>query len=309
MQINFNAHGAPNQGGVAFAYILVAEVCLVAMGHFVKVLSTQLDTLSIFLVVQVFSALLLAPIVILRGVDRLKTARFGLHLARCLFGLSAMFLMFYAYQKLDISLATLLKLLSPVFIPFVAVFILGERLRLATLAALAIAVLGVWWSSDVSIESNTHVWGVSAACLAALFAAFGKSIVRRIGRSEDADVIAFYFSVYGVFIALPLWLFKDGFNFQRFVSLSHQMSGPKAELLYLLVLVSILATIGQYTATVAYTKHRAAIVGLFTYLALPIAGVVGAVWWNEDLNLSFWLGSLLILLAGIVATAPRLRRS
>ncbi|GEM_PF-1309601 len=301
MQINFNAHGAENQGLNAFLLILLAEICLVTMGHFVKFLTLSLDTMTVFVVVQVMSIVLLLPVILVRGVGRLRTPNIGLHSVRCVVGVTSMCLIFYAYQQLDLSLATLLKLLSPAFIPFAAVLVLGEKPYISTLVALAIALVGVAVSINIDLKESTHVYGVIAATLAALLAAFGKSLVRRIGRNEGADVIAFYFACFGALLSVPVWLLQGG-------SLTIVM-GLSVNSLWLLLLVASLATLGQYTATVAYTKHRAAVVGLFTYMALPIAGVIGVAFWGDQISNAFLLGSALILMAGLIGSSARLTRT
>lgn len=85
--------------------------------------------------------------------------------------------------------------------------------------------------------------------------------------------------------------------------------GLSVNSLWLLLLVASLATLGQYTATVAYTKHRAAVVGLFTYMALPIAGVIGVAFWGDQISNAFLLGSALILMAGLIGSSARLTRT
>ena len=295
---NFNAHGRDNSVFGAFICIAIAETCLVLMGHFIKIASANHGIAAVFFWVQVFSVIFLFPLVIMGGAVRLRSHYIGTHLLRSGVGVAAMLLMFYAYDHLDLSMATLLKLLSPAFIPFVAILVLGERPTVFTFLALVMAFAGVFIALQPQTSGSVHQFGVIAATLAALLAAFGKSLVRRMGHKEPVDIIAFYFSCFAVLVGLALVL-RANIAPTQLVLLAQQEW-------QLLALIALLATLGQYFATLAFTKHRAAVVAIFTYIALPIAALIGVVFWGERVTPSATVSAVLILAAGVLGSRARL---
>ena len=120
-----------------------------------------------------------------------------------------------------------------------------------------------------------------------------------MGRNEPADVIAFYFTVYAIlFGAIVLAVMApEGVS----IAFSHVEAGSNAELW----LIALLATLGNYFATLGFTKHRAAVVGIFTFVALPLAAIIGVIAWGEDLTVTKVVSGVLIVIAGLIGSYAR----
>jgi drug/metabolite transporter (DMT)-like permease len=86
------------------------------------------------------------------------------------------------------------------------------------------------------------------------------------------------------------------------VPLVWSWQSPKAEIWWLLGLMGLLATVGQFLLTKGYSLAPAAQVGPFTYGNVVFATLLGWIFWGEGLDSLTWVGALLICLAGIITT-------
>jgi drug/metabolite transporter (DMT)-like permease len=77
---------------------------------------------------------------------------------------------------------------------------------------------------------------------------------------------------------------------------------PQPELWWLLILIGLLAVVGQFLLTKGYSLAPAAKVGPFSYSNVVFAMLIGWVLWGESLDFLTWVGAFLICIAGIVTT-------
>jgi drug/metabolite transporter (DMT)-like permease len=106
--------------------------------------------------------------------------------------------------------------------------------------------------------------------------------------SEPTIRIVFYFTVLGTLIsAVPLvWSWQS----------------PQPKIWWLLVLIGLLAAVGQMLLTKGYSLAPAAQVGPFTYGNVVFATVLGWLFWDESLDYLTWVGAFMICIAGIITT-------
>jgi len=111
-------------------------------------------------------------------------------------------------------------------------------------------------------------------------------MVRKLGRTEASEVIVFYFAIFGAIVTMPLaimfWQNTSFVNWGFFL------------------LIAALASFGQLFITKAFTVAKAGVVSVFTYLSMPIAGVLGWVVWGESFNMSLLLGTIIVISAGVM---------
>ncbi|MGD2151450.1 MAG: DMT family transporter [Desulfobacterales bacterium] len=123
---------------------------------------------------------------------------------------------------------------------------------------------------------------------AGIFAALAMVSIRRMSASEPTIRIVFYFTTLGTLIsAVPLvWSWQS----------------PQPKIWCLLVLIGMLAAVGQILLTKGYSLAPAAQVGPFTYGNVVFATFFGWLFWGESLDVMTWAGAVLICIAGIIAT-------
>lgn len=268
--------------------IVAAELMFASMGASIRHVSTTLDNQTLVFARNGIGFLLLLPLVMVRPGLKLRTRVPTLHLLRGLAGLGAMYCFFYAIAKMPLAEAMLLKLSSPLFIPFVALFWLGEAFGRAVVLAVLVGFLGV----GVILTPDLSTLGPVAAIalLGGALAAVAKVTVRRLSRTEPPDRTVFYFALIGTVVSsLPVYW-------------SPQTPGP--EQLPWLLAIGGFATLGQMLLTRGFSASPAARLGPFAFFSVVFAGLFGWLFWQEALTWSTVLGSILVLIAGVIVGRP-----
>lgn len=255
------------------------------MAVLVRVLSARLpDTVLVFWR-SLFALVFLTPWLIRQPLRHLGSRRMDLHILRAITGLLSMYCLFFALGHLKIAEATLLNQTATLFVPFIALLWLKERVPPKVRWAIFIGFIGVLivlrpgrgivsWPALVGLAS-----GITAACSVVT--------IRRSSRSEPAMRIVFYFCLYGTLgSALPLiWTW---------------VTPLKSDML-MLIAVGALAASGQMMMTRGYSLAPVAQIGPFTYTAIIFGVLYGWLIWGETPGIAFWIGGLLIVLGGITA--------
>lgn len=264
--------------------IIASELLFASMGAAVKAVSATLpDAMSVFLR-NLMGLLVVLPLLLRHGPRALRTRVLPLHLLRALAGLAAMYCFFFVLARLHLAEGVLLKMTSPLFIPFIALLWLREPLARWALVAVPVGLAGVVMVLDPAGDFSTlSLVGILGGALAGL----AKVTVRRLGAEEPTLRTVFYFSLFAtLFSLLPMfWLWRM----------------PSAEEWGWVALMGLMGTLGQVLLTRAYRLAPAARIGPFTYFSVLFAALYGYLFWGEALSLNFVAGALLIALAGGLA--------
>ena len=282
--VNFNSGGAEDKLLLGIFLIALGETCFIFMGVFVRQASEAIPLMQIMFFRNFFALFFVGYAVSKIGFSTLKSDHHKMHFLRAVVGITSMFFMVYSFSELKLSEATLLKALAPIMIPLIAWLVLGEKLGLLTWLAILLAFAGVAViiaSKDVSLSANL---GFTAGITSAFLASLAKVIVRKLGSTDPSQVIVFYFAAYGTLITAP-------FCFWFWTEMSFTVWG-------LVFLCALAATGGQLFVTRAYTIAKAGRVGMFSYVSMPIAGILGWLIWSEKIPYSLVIGSLMIVAAG-----------
>jgi drug/metabolite transporter (DMT)-like permease len=268
-------------------FVLSASFTFAAMGALIKVVSTSLpNELVVFF--RNFCALvfILPWILYSRSLGSVKTSCFQLHLVRSLAGLSAMYCFFYSIAHLQLSEACLLASTAPLFIPVIAYAWIREPVARKVRGAIIIGFIGILLilKPGVGVFQPIAIVGLASG----MFAALAMVTIRRMSASEPTIRIVFYFSALGTLIsAVPIiWSWQS----------------PQPTIWCLLVLIGMLAAVGQILLTKGYSLAPAAQVGPLTYGNVVFSTFLGWLFWGESLDAMTWAGAVLICIAGIIAT-------
>lgn len=225
----------------------------------------------------------LLPWMLRRGLPTLATQHLRWHLSRGLAGLAAMYCFFYALAHLPLGEAMLLNYSTPLFIPFIALWVLGERPPRRVWVGIVVGFMGLILilKPGMALFAPAALIGVAAGMLAAI----AMVSIRRLGQTEPATRIVFYFSVIATIgAAVPLlWRWRM----------------PATDLWLGLIAMGVLATAAQLLLTRAYRAAPAAQIGPFIYLAVVFAGAIGWAVWGEVPDIASVAGTALVVLAGI----------
>ena len=271
-------------------FIVASEFMLASMGAVIKTAAVGLPNEMIVFFRNLFGLLVLAPWLWQAGRAYLRTHVPHLHVLRGVAGVSAMYCFFYAIGHIKLADAMLFKLTSPLFIPVVAFFWLSERMAVAVRWALVVGFVGV----ILVLQPGEHIDPVMLIALAgSVLAALAKTTVRRLSTTEPALRVVFYFAVVALGVsAVPLlWAWQT----------------PTTEEWLLLVLVGVLATLGQLFMTRGYGAAPASQVGVYTYSAVLFGAAYGWLIWGETWDMVSFAGAILVVLAGALALRGRTR--
>lgn len=129
---------------------------------------------------------------------------------RGLLGLGGLACFFYAVTVLPLAEATVLHYMNPILTAIIAAVWLGEVVDRHLVLAIGIALVGtvlvVRPGAVFGVHEALSARGVLAALGGATFSAFAYATVRSLSKTEDPDVIVFYFSLVATPATLPFAL-------------------------------------------------------------------------------------------------------
>jgi drug/metabolite transporter (DMT)-like permease len=275
--------------------IVAASLLFATMGVCVKVASQDYGSGEIVMYRGLVGALMIAAISYWRG-DSLRTTVPAQHFLRSLSGVIALCLWFYAIGKLQLATAMTLNYTSSLWL---ALFLLGgvatARRKPSDLALALMALggfVGVVLVLQPTIERDQW-WAGLVGLLSGMVSAAGYLQVAALGRAgEPESRIVFYFSVGGIVGGAALS------NLTGWHAHSWSSVGP-------LLAVGVLATAAQLMLTRAYTRGRTLVNASLQYLGIGFSFLYGVALFDERVTWTATVGMLLIVAAGVFATALR----
>jgi drug/metabolite transporter (DMT)-like permease len=273
------------------AYILVAIFLWSFLGIIIRL--SDAPILNLIFGSCLVSSLLTGPLFLKRGYRQEIPKGKGLFLFLIIGPLSLIntFSFFYAYKQTSIANAVLTHYTAPIFVAFIAPFMLHERLTGKTAIAITIATAGLWIllgaSSDRLLNSVTAENRETAGILAGLLSGFSYGLliiaVRIFARTYHPLVMTFIQNIVIVLILLP---FIEG-------------AGNYLSWLWaILIMGSIQSTVAPllyFRGMREVTAQRAAILG---YLEPFSAIILGILFLHERMSAHVLLGGSMILLSG-----------
>ncbi|CCQ53614.1 MULTISPECIES: DMT family transporter [Crocosphaera] len=271
-------------------FIVTAEVSFALSAALIKLVSDSLPNQSIVFFRNLFGLLILTPLLLNAGENILKTNRLHLHLFRSGIGMGAMYCFFYALANLPLADSMLIKSTIPLIIPFISLAWLKESISKRIIVAGLLGFIGVF--VILNPDGNNTNWAILVALSSSLMAALAFVTVRQLSSTEPPLRIVTYFAIVGLIIsAIPLtWTWQTP-TFQQCV---------------MLLGVGLTTTIGQLLLTRGYQNAPASSVGIFTYTSVPFGTFLGWLFWQELLEPEFYLGAILIILAGVLVLRKKL---
>lgn len=241
-----------------------------------------------------FRAFLTVPVLLLwfgaKGqiADALRTSNWQGHARRGIIGSIAMGLGFWGLKYLPLPEVTALRFVTPIMIVVLAALMLGERVRLIRLSAVAVGLCGVvviLWPRLTVEGSNTELIGAAIVLTSALCAAFAQIFVKRMTGTEATSAIVFYFALTASTLSLltiPFgWVWPVGWEWVFLIGAGFFGVG------------------GQLMLTASYRWTDAGVLAPFTYVSMIWAILIGWFVFAEVPTGAMLLGSALIIGAGV----------
>jgi drug/metabolite transporter (DMT)-like permease len=219
----------------------------------------------------------------------LATPHLKAHLRRGVIGFAGMITFVAAVALLPLATAVTLNYTSPVILASILLLVHRERLQPFTIVSMLGGLGGVVLLLRPTYDSSQALGG-AVALLSALLGAVVALNIRALGRlAEPPPRTVLYFSVCVTIGALPFFL------------LSHPESLSIAGAVYV-ILSGVTATIGQVFQTHAYQRGHTILVSLLGYSQVVFTTLLGIVIWDQKPAMTSWLGMLLVIASGAMAT-------
>jgi S-adenosylmethionine uptake transporter len=283
--------------------MVLASFLFATMGVGVKIASENFNTFELVCYRGLISMVFMGGMMRARGVT-LATQVPMMHAWRALIGVLSLGAWFYAIAHLPLATAMTLNYMSGVWI---AAFIVGGAMfysstkQAVSQGPLLLTVLcgfaGVVMTLRPTIDQNQLFAGVIGLLsgMGAALAYMQVTVLGRLGEPEERTV--FYFA-FGSAIAGALGLLVTG--------LSPVASWSSAGAWWL-VPIGILASLGQWCMTRAYSKGSTLVVATMQYSGIVFASIYSLALFGDKIPLLGWAGIVVIVASGVGATILRSR--
>lgn len=261
--------------------MVVSTLFFGAMAVTIRYASQTLPTFEIAFFRNAFGLLALLPMLVRGGASVFRTQQLPRYFVRSAIGIGSMLCGFWAIGHLPLSQAISLSYSTPLFVTVLAVFWLGEQVRMRRWAAVVIGFLGVL----VIVRPGTTGFSLGSlvAVTAAVFSAVVAIQIKQLSRVDPADTIVFYTYVFWV----PLSLFPALFVWQW----------PQGMDWLWLVATGLFGTIAQLLWTRALRMGDVSALTPISFVQLPVVAVAGYLLFGEKLDRWTVLGAAIIFAA------------
>lgn len=214
---------------------------------------------------------------------------------RGLFGALALMLSFAAISRIGPGESAFLNACNGVFVAILGPLVLGQRNSLLGWLAIIGSLLGVSLLFTPG-DASADLLGRAMALASGFLAALAYLMVARAGRSNSPASVIFYFCLVALILHV-LYFAVYGYRLP-----------DKAETWGLLLFTGVVGSGAQHFMTRAYQAAPAALVSAVGYLAPVLSLAWGVLLFNQLPNQTALLGSLLILLFGVLLPFSRSTR-
>lgn len=276
---------ASNSSLLAISLTILAVSILAGMDSLGKMLMQTFSPLQATWARFFFHALIVALIFFVQGQRDFyvtHTPKIQLLRGLCMVGVNTS--LYIAIQTVSLAEATALMYLSPVIVTLLAGLLLGERIQLSHIMAVSLGFLGVWviLRPGFQVIDASMLWVLIAAFLLALYFL----LTRKVAGVDDARTSLFYSSIVGAVLLsllMPWWWVQ-----------------PNAWQWLLLVAMGGLGAAGHFLLIKAYSLIPAAELSPWLYAQVIAATVFSVLFFQDELDGYFLLGTGLIIGSGIV---------
>ena len=279
-------------------WMVLASFLFASMGVCVKLASSNFNAFELVLYRGLVGMVFMALIVQARG-SGLRTRFPGMQAWRSLIGVISLIAWFYAIAYLPLATAVTLNYMSSIW---VAAFLIGGALLYSRgpmqprQGLLMLTVLtgfgGVVMILRPTLEQNqlfAGLIGLMSGLLAAL-AYIQVTALGRVGEPEERTV--FYFAL-GSALGGGIGVMFTG------------LSEWDWEAAVWLLPIGVLASIAQWCMTRAYSQGPTLVAANLQYSGIVFAALYSLLLFGDQIPLLGWLGMLVIVVSGVVATALR----
>ena len=303
-------HIAPqNRAGLAILFVLIGVGAISINDMLIKQLSGGYPLHQIVFARSAIGIIISLGLVKLEGGwHLLRTKHPGLHVLRGVLVVIANMAFFLALAALPLAEATALFFAAPLFITLLSIPILGEKVGVMRLSAVAVGFVGVVimqrpWAGDETLHASRLV--LLLPVLAAITYALNQLMTRKLGVTAKASVLSLYIQAVFIVVSVAFYLvagdgrFVDETSMASMQFLLRAWVWPAPGDGWVFLGLGLNAAIIGYCLSQAYRMADAATVAPFEYVGLPLAVFWGFVIFGDLPSWEVWVGIALILGSGL----------
>lgn len=271
-------------------WMVAASLLFACMGVCVKLGAAQFAAAELVFWRGFIATLLLGGYILARRLP-LATPHARTHVVRGLAGFVSLVMYFYAISLIPLAAAVTLNYTSPLFLALLLVLWLKEPVRRGFYAVLAAGFVGVVFLLQPTLARDQWL-GAAFGLGSGIISSIAYLNVRRLGELGEPEWrTVFYFSALSALGGLPWLLSASPFH-------AIDLRG------WLLLLgVGGFGVLAQLCMTAAYKRGKTLVSASLAYSTVVFSGAFGMLLWDETLPWSGWLGVILIVASGVLATA------
>ena len=263
------------------AWMMLSAFGWTVMISIARGLQADIHTFEIVFFRSAFALVFFIPLFWGTGFGGLRTQRLGMHMARGLAGLAAIYLLFGALLFIPMGDVAAITFTRPLVASIGAVIFLHEVAKGHRWIATGIGMVGAFVIVRPGISPLSPGQLMALACVIAM--AISSLTVKSLARTEHPDTIVLYqilvFTALSLIPALFFW------------------TTPSLEQFGLLVALGLTGMLTQRAMTRAYKVADATVVLPFEYTRLPFAALMGLVLFGEFPDRWVWIGGTIIFVA------------
>lgn len=232
----------------------------------------------------------------------LRTKMAGDHLWRGVVGVVALWLWFYSIGLLPLAMAVTLNYMSPIWIAII-LFVSAwqhkkRRLAPSLLFAILMGFVGVILLVRPSMHADQLAGGLFAL-VSGILAALAYMQVRKMGLLGEPEYrVVFYFSAICAIAGVSGTIITSAIPNQ----ISPAWHPHQAQGLLLLLVVGLTAAGAQIAMTRAYRLGNTLVTANLQYVGIVFSSIWDIFIWGDTLHWLSWLGIVVILSSGVIAT-------
>ncbi|TMV05554.1 DMT family transporter [Ruegeria sediminis] len=277
---------------LAVALKLSALFLFTAMSALVKALSDDFPPGEMVFFRSLFAIPVIFAWLVMRGQLRqglIARKPMG-HFWRGVLGTTAMGLTFTGLSLLPLPEVTAIGYGTPIFTLILAALMLGERIRMIRIGAVAIGLLGVLimlWPrlGGGSLETAATI-GALCVLGATIARAFVQIHIRQLVQVDHPAAVVFYFSLTATLLSGLTAFFG--------------WTMPTWEQAALLILMGLIGGVAQILVTSSYRFGQASMLAPYDYTSMLFAIVIGYVWFDELPTLVMLAGAALVIAGNVL---------
>jgi drug/metabolite transporter (DMT)-like permease len=261
-----------------FAYFFVA-----LMGELQKLLPTSTPIVLILLSQNVVCLILSIPWVYQNGFKIKNKQQHKVYAIRILSGVVCYALLFILMRYIPISESLLFQYSASIWIPFVSLCWLKDKMSLRTWVSIIVGFIGIIFLLEP--QSSILHWLLIIGVCCGFLQAVSIVAVKKLTTSEPISRILFYYFLVGTIITLPL-------SVSSFSALSFAT-------IYILVAIGAIIFFAQFLIALSLRYCSASTIAPMCYFSILFSGCLDWFFWHKHPSDIALIGMLLIIFGGL----------